>query len=47
MENRMRRQLREDKTKSGREHRTIGRYGRVRKMKGTPQIKKEVRNLRD
>ena len=43
----MRRQFREDKMKSGREHRSIRRYGRVRKMKGTPEIKKEVCNLRD
>ena len=43
----MRRQFRKDKMKSGREHRTIGRYRRVRKMKGTSEIKKEVRNFRD
>ena len=47
MENRMRRQLRQDKTKSGREHRTIRRYSGIGKMKGTPEIKKEVRYLQD
>ena len=33
MKNWMRRQLRKEKTKSGREHRTIRRYSRVRKKK--------------
>ena len=33
MKKRMRRQLRKDKTKSGREHKTIRRYSRVRKRK--------------
>ena len=47
MENRMRRQLRKDKMKSGREHRTIRRYKGIGKMKGTPEIKKEVHYLRD
>ena len=47
MQNRMRRQLRKDKTKSGREHGTIRRYSGIGKMKGTPEIKKEVRDLRD
>ena len=38
MENRMRRQLKEHEAKSSREHRAIGCYRRVRKIKGTPKI---------
>ena len=47
MKNQMRRQLRKEKTKSGREHTTIRHYSGIRKMKGTPEIKKEVCGLWD
>ena len=42
MKDRMRRQLREEKTKGGREHGTVRRDSRVGQMKRTAQIEKKV-----
>ena len=42
MKDRMRRQLREEKTKGGREHGTVRCDSRVGKMKRTAQIEKKV-----
>ena len=42
MKDRMRRQLREEKTKGGREHGTVRRDSRVGEMKRTAQIEKKV-----
>ena len=43
MKDRMRRQLREEKTKGGREHGTVRRDSGVGQMKRTAQIEKKVR----